>query len=507
MGNLENTKINISIKVLKGLAKQLNRCPKVSEFEAIEHNGYKRRTLERKLNLKYNDICKKYLPNYKLNHGELNITLEDIDDKLIEINNQLGRIPLVIELEKYGLPHPSTIKRKFNLTYNQLFEKVGLKPTRLTTLEKSEDELLAEFYSYFKELKRIPTFKELNNNNKTATSTTYIKYFGSIKNVCTLLGIDYALYHKGSGMGNIYLDKNDEICKSLPEMYISNFLIANNIIFEKGTSYSEIINKDKRQFDWKININDDIYYVEYFGLYNRKPRGNIDRKYSNNTKKKIKDLYKKEIINNCIFIFPWDLINRKLSDVFKYYLKTNLTDIPFEKDIKALEYNLYPDEDLLDIVMEYSDNSNILPNTILLAKNNVSVYNEILKRYDSYFIFADKMGKQVINMPNNYWTEENVFELFKYMLNKYNKIVTKRDKDILKLDYRCKGLRTIESNYGWINIKLKFFNHCVDNNITIPDYELNWLNKVATNTGSGIKGHISKEQQELANYILRINTL
>lgn len=496
----ENDKINNSINALKHLAKELNRCPLVREYENLNHNGYSRRILENKLGLNYNNICKNYLPEYKLNYEILDITLEDLYNDILEVKKQIGRFPLAIELTKYGLPHFNTLKRKFNMTYNQIIESFNWEPVGSTTLSKSEDELLNDFYIYFKELKRIPTRKELNKNGKTATHSTYIKYFKSIENVCKLLNIDYSLYHK-SGMGNIYLDNNNKFCKSLPERDISNFFIINNFNFEKETSYSEIFENDKRLFDWKIYINNKPYYIEYFGLYNKNPRGNIGKKYFKKTKKKIKDLYKAGLIDQCIFIFPYDYNNKKLSDIFSF-IRNDLIDIPFEPDAKFLEYNILSGEEILDAIMIYSNDINILPSTSLLVENNVSLYNYIIKKYGSYFDFAELMNKQVINKPNNYWSENKVFEIFIYMINKYDKIITKRDTNIINSDYLCKNIRTIQMQYGWINIKLKFFNYCIDIGHKIPEYELIWLNKIANNIGSGIKGRISKEQQYIAISIL-----
>lgn len=498
---IENEKINNSINALKQLAEELKRCPLVREYESLNHNGYSRRVLENKLKLNYNNICKKYLPEYKLNHETLDITLEDLYNDILEIKNKIGRLPLATELTKYNLPHFNTIKKNFNMTYNQIIESFGWEPIGTTTLKKSEDELLKDFYIYFKELKRVPTKKELNTNNKTATHSTYVKYFKSIENICALLNIDYNLYHKNNGMGKIYLDNNNKLCKSLPERDISNFFIVNNIYFEKEPSYSEIFENDKRQFDWKIYIGSKFYYVEYFGLYNKNPRGNIGKKYFKKTKKKIKDLYKAGLANQCVFIFPYDYNNKKLSDVFGF-VRNDLIDIPFEPDAKYLEYDMLSDEEILNTIMIYSDDINILPSTSILVEQNVSLYNFIIKKYDSYFNFAELMNKQVINKPNNYWSENKVFEIFTYMINKYDRIITKRDIDIIKSDYLCKNIRTIQMQYGWINIKLKFFKYCVNIKQIIPEIELEWIGKIANNIGSGIKGKISKEQQDIAVYIL-----
>ena len=59
----------------------------------------------------------------------------------------------------------------------------------------------------------------------------------------------------------------------------------------------------KRRFDWKIFIGDKIYYVEYFGLFSKNPKRDIDKKYLINTKYKINKLYQYGYIDNYLFIF------------------------------------------------------------------------------------------------------------------------------------------------------------------------------------------------------------
>jgi len=493
----DEEKIHISIETLINLANVLQRCPMVQEYESIEQKGYERRTLERKLNMKYNNICRKYIPQYIVNINR-DYTQDELKDILFNLKDKLGRSPMSIELKTYNLPSYGVFQRKFNMSYNKIIESFGWEPVGLAIENRSEEKLLDDFMNLFKELKRVPYLSDFSSRSNIASYTTYKKYFKSIENVCKLLGIDYELYYKGAGAGKICLDNNGGLCKSLIERDISNFLIANNITFEKGSSYSELIDGDKRQFDWKFKINNIPYYIEYAGMYHRKPRGGIDMRYTKKIKKKIKDLYKHGYFNQCLFIFPWDIKNRSLSDIFNFALKTSLIDIPYTYDNQTIEYGRYTEQELLNNVMKYSSNENLLPSTTTLVKEISGLYSEILKRYKSYFNFSVAVNKQILMKPGNYWTEENAFDKLIYMLNTYSSLKY----SYIKNDLNLRGMGTAIHKFGWVNLKLLFFEYCVNNNIKIPNLELKWIHNMVNNIGKNIKNRISIDNQKMALSIL-----
>jgi hypothetical protein len=313
-----------SITELRHMAQMFNRCPTAIEYDDNVKNGLKRRALENRLKLKYNDICRKYIPKYKLNNTNGDILKEDIIKTLQELNSGLGRPPLFKELKKYGYTYSYNLFNRLfpGMSYNQIVESLGWKPSYSTTIIKTEDEMLNSFYELFKKLKRIPYGNDFLNSNISSMST-YNKYFGSIENVCKLLNIDYDLYYQGNSIGKICFDKLGNMCKSISEMIISNYFIDNNIKFDKEPYYSEITNCKGKRFDWKIYIKNKIYYVEYFGLYDIYSNNKIAKNYTKKVKKKIKILYKNDSIDKCIFIFPNDFKSKSLDEIFKSYLDIN----------------------------------------------------------------------------------------------------------------------------------------------------------------------------------------
>lgn len=487
--------IDISIQEMRDLAKELGRCPTVDEYETNKIKRLSRRILENNLGMKYNDICRKYLHGYEFNCYEYNISVDELKSMIRDVEGEIGRLPMATELCKYGLPGFGVIKRVFGMTYNQLIESWGWKPIGSTTITKTKDEMLVDFNKLYNLLKRTPTVSELNDRkNGTMSHVSYIKHFGSIENVCNLLNVNCTL--STNGVGRVCRDANGTKCMSLPEMVITNFLIANDVKFEKGNSYSEIISGDNRQFDWKIFSNNGTYYVEYFGLFDCNPQTPMTERYFWRTGKKIKDLYDVGIADRCIFIFPWDYNNKNLSDIFAPYLGDRL------KDIEILENYIYTDNEILDEIMSYVDNPNsdYLPSTTILIKNNSSIYKEIISRYGSYVIFAESVGKKVWAKGDGYWTKERMFDVLLELMNKYNAIPQKHDDTINKFDK--KEMVSIEGVYGRINMKLVFFDQCVKRGIDLPDCEIAWIRKVANNRGSSIKGRVTNAQQESAMRML-----
>ncbi len=113
-------------------------------------------------------------------------------------------------------------------------------------------------------------------------------------------------------------DLNNNKCDSIPEKIISDWFIENGIKNEKYPRYKDYIENEhpQKKFDWLIYVNGEKYFVEYFGLWDNKARNNYLHKYTKKAKKKIKLLYKNNLHHKTIFIFPSDLKNKTLDDIF-----------------------------------------------------------------------------------------------------------------------------------------------------------------------------------------------
>ena len=125
-------------------------------------------------------------------------------------------------------------------------------------------------------------------------------------------------YLKYYDKNNKYIDILGNKYYSMPEVIISNWLIENNIKFNKQPKYKDYIENDttKRRFDWIIFINNKEYLIEYFGIWYKNSKSKIVNNYIIKSKKKIKDIYKSDSFDKCILIFPNDIKNSKLDYIF-----------------------------------------------------------------------------------------------------------------------------------------------------------------------------------------------
>jgi hypothetical protein len=116
-------------------------------------------------------------------------------------------------------------------------------------------------------------------------------------------------------------DINGDKWDSEDEVNITNWLIHRGIKFEKGPYYkhvfSNVDNKSKLKFDWKVIIDEKEYLVEYFGLWDSSAVNGRLAKYTKKAKKKIKLMFKSEMFSQFIIIFPNDLKTKKLKNIFQ----------------------------------------------------------------------------------------------------------------------------------------------------------------------------------------------
>jgi hypothetical protein len=104
----EKERIDVSINELIKLADKLNRCPVVEEYENLNHRGFGRRELERKININYADICCKYIPRY-------------LNSKLLDNQGKFCRSIPELVISNYLISRD--IKFDKETSYSELFKK------------------------------------------------------------------------------------------------------------------------------------------------------------------------------------------------------------------------------------------------------------------------------------------------------------------------------------------------------------------------------------------------
>lgn len=293
-----------TIDEINDLYIELDKIPTKKEYDKYRIEGYSSNRIQDIFGTPYTTFCSTYIENY---YNKYDITIDKYKSLISDYMSKVKRVPLCEEL---GYTYKFLITN-FNKNYTEILNEMGLEPFQYNQI--SDEKLLEDFYLLYKKLRHVPSYDELDNSEITCNGVTYNRRFGGIENVCNILNIEYDRHYS---FGTICHDNNGVLCNSTKERDISNFFIENNIEYEKEVSYSELIDSDNRKFDWKIRCNNKIYYVEYFGLYFMdKKESRVIKSYINKARKKIKDLYKNNVIENCIFIFPDNI--HHLDELFK----------------------------------------------------------------------------------------------------------------------------------------------------------------------------------------------
>ena len=165
----------------------------------------------------------------------------------------------------------------------------------------------------------------------------------------------------------------------------------------------------------------------------------------------------------------------------------------------------FTDIELLEELMKYSNNKNMLPKQDILDDNNKSgLYLEVLKRHGSYYNFAKLYDKNTYSKYNT-WTKDNIFNGFQYMVDNYNHILNNNEyKQLSSQDRNITGFMEGVKKYfkSYIDAKLNFYKYCLDNNLLIRNEDIIYLHNLI-NTEKGFNKKTSTEiRKEKAKYIL-----
>ncbi len=144
----------------------------------------------------------------------------------------------------------------------------------------------------------------------------------SVKWRRNLLGFERD-YNDGWGDGQTAIDGT--YCLSTGELKITNFLVNNNISYEKEVPYNQIIQDDmtNRRFDWAIrDCHNNLVMVEFFGMITQKKKlSKTLENYKEKTIKKIEDCKNNNII--LIDVYETDL-TYKLKGLINKFKKYNI---------------------------------------------------------------------------------------------------------------------------------------------------------------------------------------
>lgn len=297
------------------------------------------------------------------------------------------------------------------------------------------------------------------------------------------------------------VDSNGFENQSILEWTVAEYLIRNNIPYKREQHPFPKIEGQHRS-DFMIESVEGIkFHVEVWGY---EKEGKNKRSIDYNKKREYKtELYKKYNIN--LISLDYEELNSRNIDYIQQYLISCFSLISgYEFKIVSNEYLVSPnklkDEEMLEIIMKYSDNINNLPKQDILHEKGLSGYlKEIRKRHNTYLSFARKFNKTIYGRSHE-WNDDMVFEAMNDIISKRLSITRKNIESLSYGGMFSYTNRTKKSNL--LTYKLNYFTKFIDSINFITEFDLKFLHNVVSNKGENVMHKVTPEQQEQAKQIL-----
>lgn len=392
----------LRIKLIE-MCQILKRCPTINEYMSMRGDLPGHCALRRNTGKTLSEYLDEYCSEYSKNkdsyiNKDISLFRPDMENEIKRIALELGRTPKQKEFAKLTKYNISLYYNVFGCNYNNILKEVGL-ATNKDKILLDNDMMLKLFYDYCVKFSKMPMGKEFINKGIPGRNN-YIKRFGSIQNVCNLIGINYDTYFQPSTGGTACLDNDLGYCRSIMEKDITNFLILNKISYEKEYPYSKIIKNDKRRFDWKIIIDNYDYYIEYAGLMEGNPfktnRLNGKRKsYIERINDKIDDMSKNGFEKYLWVIYPTDVKKYSLKYLFESKFLKEFIDYPYDYNTTHNGYNDLSLNEIYEYMYDKYKTTKIFAR--FLSKDNCALYLNIRTRFPNYLEYRLSWEKYIEN--------------------------------------------------------------------------------------------------------------
>jgi len=271
------------------------------------------------------------------------------------------------------------------------------------------------------------------------------------------------------------LDKKGNKHYSFREWTMANFLIKQGIPYKR---HQLLVIEDEEGFRSDFTFYPFKQSPVHIELWNfEKENVSEAAEYYQKKRKEKENCYHKHHVT-CIdvdyevFEQSEEKIKETLQGLFEPYLSLGMEKVgPTPKTYTEM----MTEKELLDVVMSFSENQAYAPPVYEVRKNEREVYNEILKRYGNFRLFADAFEKKMVSRSTYYWTNEKVQERFLYMIQTYQRICS--EKELRKTeDYQLKGLYKAIYKFGGMTYhRLLCYQKCLNNNQPLPHREQNYI--------------------------------
>ncbi|MGE7686760.1 hypothetical protein [Peribacillus simplex] len=412
-------------------------------------------------------------------------------------------------LHLYSDPKGNKIWRAFHREHHSIKEALEELGYSAGSLSYKENEytiplIFHGFYNDFANVEsEIKKFIASHNSEKT-------NYFPTIDDLFHTLHMSKrAIQHHGGickireKMGytenNPLIDDAGWLNKSAYEWKTAQYLIHNTKIPYKREQYPFPGHEGffRSDFTFYPEESPEIH-VEVWGSGN----GQSDREKEYQTIKKRKiDLYNKYKIRlisveKSHFNRNIEAIQDKFHELFSPFIQLKYKRI--DNDYLIIHSDLN-DKELLKKIMTLSDDPNVLPTVPVLKQHNqYKLYQEVIRRFDSYITFGETFGKKTSRVKENHWTKDRLYEALHSTLKKGHDL----SQESLRV-HSPRELAAMGKHGGLIAVKIDYYEMFIDKIKGILPYEeKKFLMNVCRNQGTNIMNRLAKDQRKRAQRVV-----
>lgn len=230
---------------------------------------------------------------------------ENLLSEYNRLAEKLNRTPTSRDLDEYSILNEccsaSTYIRHFGNIYDvQIL--AGCVPVNIG-LKKNKKDLIEDLHKLHNELGRLPCQRDIHDNKRIASVKRYTNSFGTFSNALKEAGF------KDVSNKRVIMSHGCNLCLSSYEYDFVCMLEYYNFCFKKEEKYKCYIKDLKReyQFDFTIFYDNDVYFIEIFGMMDRK-------NYKKIANTKINICKNNNI--NLIDLYPSDFKGKSMNDLY-----------------------------------------------------------------------------------------------------------------------------------------------------------------------------------------------
>ena len=246
----------------------------------------------------------------------------DLIQEYIDMSVKLNKTPTIYEYDKYSkLKGYRAVSAIFGDSFINFQKACELSLNSHGKPHYNKEELADKLLKLYNEINRKPTQLDINNCDYLPNMSTISHYFGSLTQALKYIGIPENVMKCKE-----HVTPNGTLCLSRYEYLFARMLETKNIKFEKEVPYRKYI-PDLREwwrFDFEVELNNNIYLVEIFGITENED-------YYNKIKRKKNTAEENKL--NMICIYPDDIMYKNYNEIYDMFVNKT---IHFEDELDDL---------------------------------------------------------------------------------------------------------------------------------------------------------------------------